>query len=145
MGRPWRRLGFGIVMAPASATLIVAAIAFVVAGMSEATQIGTLVVTLDATVVFLYFVAVLMVTSVAPSLVILMLFGWRSGLVWAMMGALAGIATAYAIAEARGTPMMPAVPIGALTAAYLMTVLRWVAGIRRRPIEMDPEDPRYVV
>ncbi|MEM9783450.1 MAG: hypothetical protein AAF899_13365 [Pseudomonadota bacterium] len=141
---PWTRLVAGFVVAPASATIVIAMIAFMIAGVSEATRAGTLVVTIDATLAFVNFVIVLMIAAVAPAVAVLALARWRSGIVWTAMGGLAGIATAYFLAELRGSPLYPAIPVGGVTAAYLMAVLRWVSGIRRDPAELDLEDPRYV-
>lgn len=128
---PLGRLALGIALAPVAATAATWAIAFVIAGMGEATIIGVRAVAENAARTYAVFAATLVVFAIAPAIAILWLLGRRGRLAWILAGLMAGGAAASVLALDRGAGLMPAVPIGAVSALLMIMVVRWIAGIRR--------------
>ncbi|MEO1775866.1 MAG: hypothetical protein AAFS07_13030 [Pseudomonadota bacterium] len=127
---PLPRLVAGFLLAPVLATLVVWAVAYVIAGFTEATNVGMRVVADNAALNYAYFVRWLVLAAVLPALLVLFLARQRGALAWAAAGAVAGGGVAGYLAYNQGNGMVPAVPIGAVSGLFLLLTTRWVAGVR---------------
>jgi hypothetical protein len=131
--RPYARLALGIVLAPAILVLLGAAIAFVIAGASEATAIGTRAVTMDATLSLTAALVVLTVIAVLPGIALLWALAKRGVLAWGLAGLAFGAAASAAMSLGQRGVVEPFfVGVGTALTLLLFLLIRGIAGIRTR-------------
>ena len=128
---PIRRLALAYVLAPLVLGSLVTMVAFLVAGMSEATTEGVFSVTLDAAMTLIPALLVFMLTFGAAGVVALWYLGQRGILAWTVTGALLGTVASLLLGELLMNrverPLLIAAAIGGWA---LFLLFRWFAGIR---------------
>lgn len=128
---PIPRLLAGIVLAPVVATVVVAAVAFIIAGFTEATQIGVMAVTENAAITFLALAVTLTLTAVIPGIGLLWALKERRAFAWVVAGLVFGAAAGIGVALVEAAPMGFAAVTGLVLGAALFVIVRWIAGVRR--------------
>lgn len=126
-----RRLAIAYVSAPLALGVVITLIAFLVAGMSEATTEGVLSVTLSAATTLIPALMVFMLTFGAAGVIALWCLGQRGILAWTVTGALLGTVASLLLGELLMNrverPLLIAAAIGGWA---LFLLFRWFAGIR---------------
>ena len=128
--QPYLRLAAALIAAPLIATAVVAALAFLIAGMSEPTRVGVIAVTEDAAIAYFSFAAIFMVVAVLPALALLWWLGARRTILWLGAGLVFGAVGGVGLAALGGPEIAISAVMGTTSGGALLLLVRGIAGIR---------------
>ncbi|MEM7686876.1 MAG: hypothetical protein AAF293_18740 [Pseudomonadota bacterium] len=128
--RRWR-FALAFLLAPLILGGVVVLVAFMIAGMSEATREGAVSVTVEAALTLVPMLVAFMLTFGAAGVAILWWLGQRGVIAWVVCGALCGVISSLLLGELLldrvERPMLIAAAVGGW---ILFLLFRWIAGIR---------------
>lgn len=126
-----RRFGMAYVLAPLSVGAVITFVAFLIAGMSEATTSGVISVTINAAITMIPAMLLFMLSFGAVGVVSMWYLGQRGVLSWAVCGALMGTLAALLVGEFLMDRVERPLLIASGLGGWAMFLLfRWFAGIR---------------
>lgn len=135
---PHRRLLLAIFAAPLIMTAVLTGVAFMVAGMSEATQDGVMTVTTEAGVALFVLTYIYALTLGIVGILVLWWFEQRGAIAWAVAGALTGAIAGMAFGEFFMAGVDRAMLLSFVLGGWAFYIIvRWIAGVRNDPEVAD--------